>query len=676
MCGWVATSCFDRSHNDQWRLVIDMYKTIGLLGLACGALVLVGCSAGPSKAYTINGEFIAVEAEVPETTDGDTADEDDALSAEPESDKTIDLSTATVVVSYESTNDEGEMETVELASGSFVDGKVAFEGEIEAATEVKIAVATSEGELSATALVVPGGDSVDFALVEYEETYPPDQLVLVGASRASQDEGSKFTITGDFSGEGRELSTAVVEVFAIEYVDGARSTHELGTVMLDQGVFVIENDIEEPTVVSVYLRADSFNSAQAVVEPESTLTLSWHGTTDLIIATSDSSRHQEVVESWNLSDEYMTVATEYSESYAAYIAEIDAAREAAAAEGDSEEPSGEEVVQEGTESDAEEPIEENNAAEEIAATNIEETVDAIEDSAADALAMLPQPAEGCEHVSMEGVEPPQSVSQMMASRGDSGPDFLKLRDRMNEMMADSLREIAKSDDNPLNSLLAMELGAYNSYSEDRADAFPIYDKLAMQLDADLVARRITPRRDSLQRYIETEENDSSLIQGQKAPEFTLANLQGEEIALYDVLSEREIVLVDFWASWCGPCIATFPDLKRMYAAYNDDGFEIVAISIDSTFEDWQGGSEKHELPWIDLGEIKGWEGPIASAYGVQFIPKAYLVDSEGCILEKNIHTDKLEELLVAKYGEMPVVDEDSSEAESVTDDPGADDMGG
>ena len=492
MCGCATTTNCDCNRNDQWRLVIKMYKTIGFLGLACGALLLVGCNSSPSKAYTINGEFIAVEAERPEIAEGGTAAADPAPEDTSAADESIDLSTSTVVVSYETTNDEGKTETVELASGSFVNGKVSFEGEIETATEVKISVATDDGELSATALVVPGGDAVEFALVEYEETYPPDQLVLVGASQASQDASAKFTITGDFSGEDRELSTAVVEVFATEYVDGARTTRELGTVMLDDGVFTIENDIDEPTVVTVDLRTESFNSTQAVIEPGSTLTLSWHGTTDMIVATSDSSRHQEVVESWNLSDEYMTVATEYSESYAAYIAEMDAAREAAAAEGDTGEPSSEEAAQEDAESDAEEPMEENDAAEEIAATTIEDAAaealegvaaTSIEDVAADALSMLPQPAEGCEHVSMKGVAPPRSIADMMASQGESGPDFFKLQNKMNEMMADALREIANSEDDPLNSLLAMELGAYNAYSEDRADAFPIYDRLATQLEA-------------------------------------------------------------------------------------------------------------------------------------------------------------------------------------------------
>lgn len=657
---------------NQWRLVINMYKTIGLLGLACGALLLVGCSAGPSKAYTINGEFIAVEAEEPEAMDGQPSGEGDAAVTETE--EVADLSTSTVEVTYETTNDSGETESVVLASGSFVDGKVSFEGEIESATEVKISVETADGEeLSATALVVPGGEAVEFALVEYEAPYPSDRMILLGASRRSQDPSSKFTITGNLGGTDVDVSTAIADVFVTEYVDGAREMRGLGTVMLDDGNFVIENDIEEPSVVTVYLISDVYNTLSAVIEPESTLTLDWYESTGALVATSDSARHQEVVESWEQSDEYLSVAAAYQVAYAEYMAEMEAQREAAqaAAAEEAEESNSEQIAQEESEAESEEPMEEDIEAVALAALGTDEATETDSES----LASVPQAAEGCEHVSMEGVEPPRMISAMMASR-ESDPEFIKLQNQMGELKSQALKELAKNSDDPLNSLLAMEAGAYSSYAEDRGDAFPIYDRLATQLDADLVARRITPRRDSLQRYIETEENDQTLIQGQKAPEFTLANIEGEEVALYDVLGESEIVLVDFWASWCGPCIATFPDLKRMYSAYNDDGFEIVAISIDSTHEDWQGGSEEHELPWIDLGEIKGWEGPIASAYGVQFIPKAYLVDSEGCILEKNIHTGKLEELLVARYGEMPAEEGEGPESESVSDDPGSDDMGG
>lgn len=72
----------------------------------------------------------------------------------------------------------------------------------------------------------------------------------------------------------------------------------------------------------------------------------------------------------------------------------------------------------------------------------------------------------------------------------------------------------------------------------------------------------------------------------------------------------------------------------MYAVDNDLVFEIVGISVDSTMEDWEGGLEDNDLPWINLGEIEGWNGAVAVSYGVNFIPKGFLIDSEVCITQK------------------------------------------
>lgn len=68
----------------------------------------------------------------------------------------------------------------------------------------------------------------------------------------------------------------------------------------------------------------------------------------------------------------------------------------------------------------------------------------------------------------------------------------------------------------------------------------------------------------------------------------------------DVLAENEVVLVDFWASWCVPCIASIPKLKELYADYQDKGFEIVFVSIDDEYDDWKNESDKQELAWINL----------------------------------------------------------------------------
>ena len=145
-------------------------------------------------------------------------------------------------------------------------------------------------------------------------------------------------------------------------------------------------------------------------------------------------------------------------------------------------------------------------------------------------------------------------------------------------------------------------------------------------------------------------NDKQLIPGQKVPDFNLADLEGNEVSLSDALTDNDTVLVDFWKISCGPCIASFPKLKELRDKYKQQGFEIVTISMDPIREDWINGSEEHELPWVNLGELESWDGEVATRYGVRFIPKSYLIDKEGCILQKDLTTELLEEVLAGRYG--------------------------
>lgn len=147
-------------------------------------------------------------------------------------------------------------------------------------------------------------------------------------------------------------------------------------------------------------------------------------------------------------------------------------------------------------------------------------------------------------------------------------------------------------------------------------------------------------------------NDKQLIPGQKVGDFTLLDFNGEEVSLSDVLKENDTVLVDFWASWCAPCVASFPKFKELRDKYKHQGFEIVSISIDRTREDWEGGTEEHELPWINLGELESWHGEVAVMYGVRFIPKSYLIDKERCLVQKDLPSHLLEEVLADQYDEL------------------------
>lgn len=131
-------------------------------------------------------------------------------------------------------------------------------------------------------------------------------------------------------------------------------------------------------------------------------------------------------------------------------------------------------------------------------------------------------------------------------------------------------------------------------------------------------------------------------------DFVADTLDGEPVRLADVRAESRYVLLEFWASWCGPCRVEIPHMKEAYDRYRDEGFEIVSFTIDDDREDWEIASEEEQLPWPNLGMGRDAEAPLA--YNVTGVPKNYLVESStGEIVAKDLrghHLDeKLEELL-------------------------------
>ena len=131
-------------------------------------------------------------------------------------------------------------------------------------------------------------------------------------------------------------------------------------------------------------------------------------------------------------------------------------------------------------------------------------------------------------------------------------------------------------------------------------------------------------------------------------EFTAETLEGDSVRLADVREDSEIVLVEFWASWCGPCRTEIPHMKQAYEEHKPKGFEIVSFTIDDDREDWVLASDEEDIPWLNLGMGREAEAP--TAYSVTGVPANYLVDSEtGKILATNLrghHLDvKLDEIL-------------------------------
>ena len=134
--------------------------------------------------------------------------------------------------------------------------------------------------------------------------------------------------------------------------------------------------------------------------------------------------------------------------------------------------------------------------------------------------------------------------------------------------------------------------------------------------------------------------------GDQAIDFTGETLDGEVVHTVDLRSNSRYVLVEFWASWCGPCRMEIPHMKQAYARFRDKGFEIVSFTVDEEREDWVDASEEEELPWPNLG--MGWEAEAPLAYNARTegLPNNYLVDARTrTIIAKDLRRHKLDEKL-------------------------------
>lgn len=132
-------------------------------------------------------------------------------------------------------------------------------------------------------------------------------------------------------------------------------------------------------------------------------------------------------------------------------------------------------------------------------------------------------------------------------------------------------------------------------------------------------------------------------QGQPAAEISLPDVNGNNVALSSL--KGKIVLIDFWASWCGPCRQSNKHLVKLYEKYKGKGFEIYGISVDDSKDAWKKAIKYDKISWIQVNESNSNDGRIANAWNVQRIPTSFLMNKEGVLIEMNPDDKQLEKYL-------------------------------
>jgi peroxiredoxin len=225
----------------------------------------------------------------------------------------------------------------------------------------------------------------------------------------------------------------------------------------------------------------------------------------------------------------------------------------------------------------------------------------------------------------------QTNPDLAAKRGDSlsktleGP-YMAILQKANANMAEKV----KKNLNMFSTIMAIQ-----GLDPDK------YFNLFVELDKNLMKKY--PSNQNVLMFHEVVSKSLALSEGREAPEINLPDTQGNPLSLKSF--RGKIVLIDFWASWCGPCRKEMPNVVKAYTKFKGKGFEIFGVSLDQSKDKWLDAIQKDGITWPQVSDLKYWECEAARDYNVQGIPFTVLLDKDGKILAKNLRGEELEKAI-------------------------------
>ena len=188
-------------------------------------------------------------------------------------------------------------------------------------------------------------------------------------------------------------------------------------------------------------------------------------------------------------------------------------------------------------------------------------------------------------------------------------------------------------ENPKSMRGAMAILENYAYYAEASDVEPLYNDLDPSVKNSLKGKEIKKMVDTY----------AKVAIGKPAPDFTQFTPDSSQLSLSSL--KGKYVLVDFWASWCGPCRRENPNVVAAYNQFKDKGFTIIGVSYDTKKDRWLKAISDDHLEWNQVSDLQGWKNTTSDEYGIKAIPSNVLVDKDGVIVAKNIFGDSLTQKL-------------------------------
>ena len=197
----------------------------------------------------------------------------------------------------------------------------------------------------------------------------------------------------------------------------------------------------------------------------------------------------------------------------------------------------------------------------------------------------------------------------------------------------------KTDDTA--EILVLKQAVYVEVLRDATKGLEIARQLKAEFPATTPGRQADAMIASLEKMSAAEEIQRKLAVGTAFPDFKELDTGGTPVSVSGF--KGKVLLVDFWATWCPPCLAELPDVVDTYRKYHPRGFEIVGISLDHAGDGAKLAqfTREHEMPWAQIFDGKGWDGKLVQQFGVSGIPNTFLLDGDGRIIAKDLRGEDL-----------------------------------